>query len=85
MNSIYKCYDGTYIDLERILSIRKVDYDKIGIFFQLNSQCVLLCRYKENGESLLSVGGNKLTPDLFQLELDNLINVWKEYKNKRND
>lgn len=83
MDSIYKCYDGTYIDLERVVSIRKIDYDKFGIFFQLKSEPILLGRWKEDGTSLLAVGGNKLEPDLFQLELDNLINVWKEYKNKQ--
>ena len=71
MNSIYKCYDGTYIDLERVVAIRKQSFDQICIYFQLMKEPVILHRWDENGFSLLGSIG---------VELDKLISVWNKYK-----
>ena len=69
MDSIYKCYDGTYIDLERIVAMKKQGYS-IHIFFQLLKEPVSLLKAYETNESFVG-------------KFDGLVNVWKEYKNKQ--
>jgi hypothetical protein len=84
-NSIYECYDGTFIDLSKILAISHHSYDSIKINFQLLKEPIFLERWKKDGTSLLDKGGNNFEPNLFKIELENLIKVWSDYKNKNHE